>query len=75
MAGNVIVNALWHLNVYGAIMKILLFGATHYMSFWCSTMPSYQKLTTKDLYSRALYNNMNLYFPLYFIQKTSIWTV
>jgi len=49
MAGNVIVNALWYLNVYDEIMKILLFGATEYMSFWCSTMPSYQKLSTKAL--------------------------
>ena len=51
---RLLVMPLWRLNVYGAIMATLLFDATTILkSFWCSTMQSYQKLSTKVLSTLA----------------------
>jgi len=45
---------LWRLSGYGTIMATLLLVATILESFWCSTMQSYQKLSTKALPTPAL---------------------
>jgi len=44
-----IVRALWHLNVYGAITARVLFDVAEFESFWYSTVHSYQKLITTSL--------------------------
>jgi len=49
MAGIVISRILWYFHIYGAIIARLLFDATELESFWCSTVQSYQKLSTKAL--------------------------
>jgi len=46
---------LWRLNVYGAIMSTLLLDSTILESFLCSTMQSYQKLSTKVVSTLVLF--------------------
>jgi len=46
---------LWRLNVYGAIMSTMLLDTTILKSFWCSTMQSYQKLSTKVVSTLVLF--------------------
>ena len=57
---------------YGAIMATLLFDATKLESFWCSTMQSYQKLSTKLWSSLVLFVTSYLFesgFPRSSLKK------
>jgi len=65
MAGDAVVSALLCLNVYDAIMARLLFDATEFKSFWCSTMQSYQTLSTKAYLFYAFCDNTFVRFLVF----------
>jgi len=82
MTVDVIVSALWRLNVYDTVMARLLVDVTEVKSFCCSTMQNYLKLSTKVpcIYFSALCNN--IFLQIWIFLATSfeknigtIWTV